>query len=542
MGLLNLINRLRGVRRQEIAYYSGPSIFRFLPEGLNLTTEQQISVSAVYGCVRAIVDPLAASDWEVFTKQGTTRTNLTDSTTFYILNLRANRNLPAVAAKELLITAALLQGDGYALILRDNARRAIGWDVLDSTRMKKSWVNDEESIGGGFIVYEYAQEGGEYVVIPDADVIHLRGPSVRSLFGGDSLVTRAATAIATASAQERFGQHYFANGASLGGYIRIPGRLRSQEDVNRLKAGWDAKYRGIEKTGETAVLEEGAEFHPLTPDAEKLQLVAPRAFQVEDIARYFGVPLVKLMVKEAATGYGSNLSTLNEQFSRDTLSPWAKRIAQEIGFKLLPQRAPWPEVSVNLAWLTRGDAESRARVRQMDIQGGVITRDEARAEEGLSALPGGVGSIPTTTGTVIALTKENLEPKPPPPPPAPPEDPASNDPNGDGIPDDQETPEQQKAAEEAQAAQGQADGEMMNLARAGLALAFENHARRWRARVKDIPEEKLPAAREELRAKLAKELSAFGRYLTDESFARISTEVENGVPPEKALSALEVSP
>jgi HK97 family phage portal protein len=518
MGLFSPLLNLLGVKRQEIAYYSGPSIFRFLPEGLSLTTDQQLSVGAAYGCVRAIVDPLAASDWEVYVREGTKRTNLTDSETFYRLNLRANRNLPAVAAKELLITAALLHGDGYALVLRDNARRVIGWDPLDSTRMKKAWLNDPEAIGGGYIVYEYTQEDGSTVVIPDFDVIHLRGPSVRSLFGGDSLLARATAAIATASAQERFGQHYFARGAHLGGYIKLKGRLRTPEDVARLKADWDSKYAGVGKAGDTAVLEDGAEFQSLTPDAEKIQLVAPRAFQVEDIARFFGVPLVKLQVKEAASGYGSNLATLNEQFSRDCLTPWAKRIAQEIGFKLLPQRAPWPEVSVNLAWLTRGDAESRARVRQMDIQAGVITRDEARADEGLSALPGGVGSIPTTTGAVIALTKEALEPKPPPapfapPPPAPPDDP--------------EDPE---------------DPEFENLLRAGLILALDNHARRWRARVKDIPEEKTPEAREELRAKLTKELAAFSKYLPADSFARIASEVEGGVPPEKALSSIKVTP
>jgi HK97 family phage portal protein len=510
------------VKRIETAYYSRPSLFRFLPVELNLTLEQQISVSSVYGCVRAIVDPLSASDWEVFVREGAKRTNLTDSTTFYVLNLRANRNLPAVAAKELLISAALLHGDGYALILRDNAKRVIGWDPLDSARMKKSWVNAPEVIGGGYVVYEYQQESGEIVYIPDFDVIHLRGPSVRSLFGGDSLITRAAAAIATSSAQERFGQHYFASGAHLGGYIKLPGRLRTQEDVDRLKADWRSKYAGIEHAGETAVLEGGAEFESLTPDAEKIQLVAPRAFQVEEIARYFGVPLVKLMVKEAATGYGSNLSTLNEQFFRDTLTPWAKRISQEIGFKLMPQRAPWPEVSVNLGWLTRGDAESRARVRQMDVGSGVITRDEARGEEGLSALPGGVGSIPTTTGAVIALTKDNLDPKPP-PLPAPPA-------HSDGPQEQDEEDDQEQ------------DGEITALLTAGISLALDGHRRRWVARVKDVPEDKLPAAREELRGKLAKDLTAFNKYLTDEQFASLASQVEAGAEPVKALALLARQP
>jgi HK97 family phage portal protein len=521
MGILNRLQNLLRVRRLDTVRYMNPGILRFVPTDLRLTTDEKLSVSACYAAVRAIVDPLAASNWDVFVSNGGRRQNLADGEVFYRLNVRANRNLPAVAAKELVITHALLHGDGYALILRDNSGRVIGWDPLESPRMSKGWREDDQ---GGTIVYLYAQPNGETVEIPAVDIIHLRGPSVTDLFGGDSQVSRATVAIATAAAMERFGQHYFANGAHLGGYIKLPGRLRTPEDVARLKADWGSKYRGLNKTGETAALEDGAEFVPLTPDAEKLQLVAPRAFQVEDISRFFGVPLVKLMVKEAATGYGANLSTLNEQFSRDTLTPWSKRIAQEFGFKLLPQRAPWAEVEVNLAWLTRGDAESRARVRQLDIQSGVITRDEARAEEGRTALPGGIGSV-VTVGTSVVSLKDALEPKPPPAPPArpaPQEDPAAD-------------PESPEDAPQDQPQDAQPDPEVQNLARAGIRLALDSHARRWRARAKDVVPEKLPAARDELRSKLAADLHGFHRYLTDGQFAALATEVEAGVEPTKAV-------
>lgn len=422
--LTNLASRVRGIWRQEHARYGNPGLFHRLPDGLKLSRDQQLSVSAAYGCLRAIVDPLAASDWEVFVRgAGGARTNQPDGTIFYVLNQRANRNLPAIAAKELILTSAALRGDGYGLILRDGAGHVVGWDILDFDSVAKAWRNDDQTIGGGYLVYLYTDEAGTTWELPDTEVIHLRAPSVQDLFGGDSVLGRATVAVATAAAQERFGNVYFANGAHLGGYLKLKGKLRTQADVDRLKADWSAKTSGLDKAGETAVLEDGAEFHDLTPDPERVQLVAPRAFQVEDIARYFGVPLVKLMVKEAATGYGANLSTLNEQFSRDTLTPWGKRAAQEFGFKLLPQRSPWPEIEVNLKWTTRGDAESRARVRQLDVAGGVITRDEARADEGYSALPGGLGSLVTVAGGTMLL-KEAVRPKAPPPalPPARPGD------------------------------------------------------------------------------------------------------------------------
>jgi HK97 family phage portal protein len=549
--LTNITARLRGVMRQQWVRYGRPSLFGFLPAELRLSREQMISVSAAYGALRAVVDPIAASDWEVFVQEGTTRKNLRAGEAFYFLNVRANRNLPAIAAKELLLTAAVLHGDGYALILRDNAGRVVGWDPLDSERMAKSWRTDESAIGGGRIVYEYTQEDGSVVEIPDTDIIHLRGPSVANLFGGDSILARATIAVATAAAQEKFGNVYFANGAHLGGYIQLKGRLKTQGDVDRLKADWNRKNAGIDKAGETAVLEDGAEFKDLTPDPERVQLVAPRAFQVEEIARYFGVPLVKLMVKEAATGYGANLSTLNEQFSRDTLTPWSKRTAQECGFKMLPQRAPWAEIEVNLKWTTRGDAESRARVRKSDVEAGVVTRDEARAEEGLSALPDGVGSVPTVLGDHRPLAQLRDQKKPEIfqyhlaagiptvnevrerlalPPVEGGDAPTSVAPPAQEQPPD---PAPQREREEKPEDDEGEDEDVENIVRAAVVLALGNHARRWRARVRDIPEEKVPAAREELRGRLAAELAPFDRYLSDSQFAALATAVEAGFDPVK---------
>lgn len=430
--LSRLYNRIRP-NPYPSANGGGFALMRFVPEGLRYSEEEALTVSSVWCALRAIVDPLASSEWVPFTtgEQGHGRKNLPDGSLFYILNMRANRDLPAQAAKELALTQTILSGNGYAYLLRDNANRIIGWQPLDSDRVEP--VRDPQT---DRLYYQVTQSGAETEYVPDADIIHLRGPCVRGLTG-DSLVYRAAKAIALAIAQEKYATVYYQNGASIGGYIKLPSALKDQAAVDRLKASWNEKNAGLKNAHGTAVLENGAEYVALSPDAEKTQLVQARTFQLEEIARHFNLPLAKLR----PAGVGANIAPVqsaNEEFVRETLRPWAFRISQEVGFKMLPQRAPWPQIEVDLTWLTRGDESSRITSNEVAIRSGQLTINEARAREGRPAVKG---------GDTLLVQNQPLDRilAPPKPPPAPPPAPAAQPHPGQLDPTEEDGPEDESA-------------------------------------------------------------------------------------------------
>src|SRR3954468_24387437 len=72
------------------------------PSGIWITPESALDVSVVWACVMAITDGLAPSDWKVFGVDGETREELPDHSLAYVLNVRPNPEMTAIAMREAL--------------------------------------------------------------------------------------------------------------------------------------------------------------------------------------------------------------------------------------------------------------------------------------------------------------------------------------------------------------------------------------------------------------------------------------------------------
>lgn len=438
------------------------------------------STSTVWAAMRAIVDPIASSEIKVVTRTvNGGRQHLIDDEIGYLLNVRPGTDFTAQAFKEIILSQTLIHGDGFAEIVRDRAGKVRELWPLQSEYMYL--MRD----GQGELLYRYRQPGneGEIAYLNARDVLHIRGPSVLGLTG-DSLIYRAAKAIALHVAQEKFATAYFANGTILGGFIKVPLGL-SQTARDKYRSDFKRLFGGHKRAHGMAFLEAGMEYQPIGTDSDKSQLVPSRAFSVEEIARYFSVPLVRLGVQAAAQGYGTNVNQLNLQFVRDSLTPWVNRFCEEATYKLFPQKAPWKYLEIDTTWLTQGDDEQRARANQIAVQSGVKTINEVRGSEGLNSI-GAEGDLHLVPNNLVVLDEENLTPPEPAPPPALPPKPDEGD----------EEPEGEDEAE------------------AKVRAALDRHARRVRARRADLeragktPEEIAANIRTTLRTKALAEIDA----------------------------------
>jgi HK97 family phage portal protein len=382
-----------------------------VPVELRLSESEMTSVSMVWACIRNIVDPIASSDVNVFTTDNSGRKSLPDEALVYLLNVRPNPDLTAQAFKEIILTETLISGNGYAEIVKDRAGRVAELWPIPSDSVKVT-----RDASGIVYVVNQAVEGQK--TLRADEVLHIRGPSVRG-FVGDSLVYRAAKAVALSVAQEQFASAYYINNTVMGGVLEIPGKMDG-DTRDRLSKDWKAKYSGKNKAHGVAILEAGAKYVPFDVDADKSQLVPSRSFSVEDVARYFGVPLVRLGVQAAAQGYGTNVSQLNLQFVRDTLTPWVNRLCEEVAYKCYPERKPWRTLEIDLQWLTLGDALQRAQAYETLIRTGVKSVNECRAIEGDNYI-GPEGDLHLIGTGLTLLDEENLT-KPEPTPAKPPQD------------------------------------------------------------------------------------------------------------------------
>lgn len=348
------------------------------PAGVFITSDNALQLSVVWACCMAITNAIAPSKWNVFSLDGGRRTKLPDDPLAYLLNVRPNPDMTAIAFKESLSLQALTWGNSYAEIVRTNSGKVAQLWPLMSHRM----VPRRETVEPYALYYEYQQEMGGTVRLEARDVYHLRGPGISGLMG-DNLVARGARSMSLAAAQERFASTYFGNNTVVGGVLSTPGKLQ-KDAFDRLKQDWEDRHKGPHKSNRPVILEGGMKWEPIGNNAEEAQIIPSRQFSVEDICRWYGVPPHKVQHLLRATF--NNIEHLGIEFARDAVTPWAVRWKQEADFKLLSARGPLRETAMDLGWLTQGDAKSRMEAYQIARRTGIYTINECREMEGKNAI------------------------------------------------------------------------------------------------------------------------------------------------------------
>ena len=490
----------------------GPFPTMWIPRDLRITHEQAANVSVVYACIRAIAEALASSPWQVFALEGRQRELAPDDPLAYLLNQRPNPEITAIGFREVLLHFALSEGNGYAEIQRDGSDAPKYLWPLDSTRMKPIRLVDGDD-KSTVLAYEYLDEDGERRVLRSRDVFHLRGPVSASALLGDSVVGRASRSAALMSAAQRFGLSYLANGAQPTGVLTYPGKL-DPKSMERIREQVASRQTGLKNSGKPLLLEGGMKFEPVQSDPGKAMMHDTLVWSVEDLARYFGVPLVKLGVQAAAQGYGTNVSQLNLEWTRTGLRPWALRLEQEANDKLFPvrQRGKWRETTIDMEWLTQGSAKEQAEADEIRIRSGFASVNDCLERAGRNTI-GPEGDIRFVGSDLQPLTPALLEiqelaAKEPPPPAAP-------------VVPSEEDPEPDDGADTTD------DVEVSAHAQALIGACLERYGARIRARRRDLEKMHAPA---EVEAKLDEERARLAPKVAAEVVATLRLSGKTTVP------------
>ena len=126
--------------------------------------------------------------------------------------------------------------------------------------------------------------------------------------------------------------------------------------------------------------------------AEDAQLLTTRQFQVEDIARVFGVPPHMIGYTEKTTSWGSGVEQMSIGFVRYTLRRYIDAIQQEINRKVWPRSLRvFGEMSADA--LMDGDSKAQAEYFAKALGGpgaqGWMTINEVRKLKNLPPIDGG---------------------------------------------------------------------------------------------------------------------------------------------------------
>jgi HK97 family phage portal protein len=145
-----------------------------------------------------------------------------------------------------------------------------------------------------------------------------------------------------------------------------------------------AVYQGQAKAGGNIVLPGGFKYTPIAIPPNDAQFLATRKFNVETVARWFGVPLE--MIQSPQNPTYSSVEQNSISFLANTVNPILAKIELEYTNKLLSE-SYYTEFNRN-AYI-RTDATTKASIYAQAIQNGWMSQNDVRRLENMNEIAGG---------------------------------------------------------------------------------------------------------------------------------------------------------
>lgn len=361
--------------------------------GVRVTSESILTFPPVYRGVWLLSMSVAKLPLLVYEKVEGGRRRATDHPAYKLLKHRANKTQTAFMFKLILQQRAVIHGNGFAYIERNEDAKPHGLHLIEGKNIATYRVHDKKVPGGGETWYTHVPTTTR---IPWRDMIHVRGIGTDLL--GYSLADKAKESMSGALAAQKYSATFFANNARADMFFEHPGTLSDTAKAGIIES-WNKKHAGPDNAFRVAVLEEGMKASVVTPHNDEAQLLETRAFDVKMAANWLNVPPHKLG-DETKTSYAS-LEQENQAFLDESVDPWLVAWESEIGNKLLAeiqQQRDTHSVEFLRQALVRANMETRSKFYTALRNAGAIMGDEIRERENLNALPGDIGQkvwVPT---------------------------------------------------------------------------------------------------------------------------------------------------
>lgn len=310
-----------------------------------------------------------------------------------LLNIRPNTMMSPFDRRKLLSYSVDATGNAFDWIIRNPATGRPEEIIPLTGDLVRRMVDKKRNIW-----YQITNPvTGETFILPQEDVCDYKGPS-HDGFNGESRLSFASEVIRSGLAAQTYNQAFYESGGQPSGVLTVDADLTGWEyNENGEKTGrttkevlrdeWEKIHSGAHNSHRIAILDHGLKYQSLAISQRDAMFIESQAQTVEDIARYFSMPLYKLQ-------HGKQSYNSNEQNSIEyagSLRPSVIRNEQEQTWKLLAPSeiaAGW-EIGTNMMALLRSDSSARSAYYKNMREIGAYSVDDILAYEDLPAVPGG---------------------------------------------------------------------------------------------------------------------------------------------------------
>lgn len=360
--------------------------------GKSVTVDSTLQLSTANACIRLISETMSTLPIGVFVRGNDgSPVAAYDHPLYPLLHSQPNARMSAVVFWQALLASLLLWGNAYTE-KKVAAGQITSLYPLDPSRITWRWT------AGGAIEWTYNDPAtGLPRIIPESRMWHLPAFSLDGITG-ISPVRYGANVFGGAMSADMASADTFRNALKSPGLLMVDAALQAgqREDLR-------AHIRKVSDDGGVMVIEKGIGFQPLSMNPQDAELLASRAFAIEEICRWFRVPPFMVGHAEKSTSWGTGIEQQMIGFVTFVLRPWAVRIEQSIRKDLLrPEERSKYSAEFALEGLLRGDSAARAAFYSQMVNNGVFTRDECRRLENLAPM-GGNAAVLTIQSAMLPI-------------------------------------------------------------------------------------------------------------------------------------------
>jgi HK97 family phage portal protein len=346
--------------------------------GQVVTVDKALQLSAVWSCVRLLSETVSTLPLRLYERRADGgRIAATNHPLYEILTKRPNAEMTPGRFMLMVVASICLRGNAFV------EKKRVGSRIVALDPLLPQYMTVKR-LDTGRLEYKYTTKG-QSRVIPEADLMHIRGFGLDGVCGMLPVSTGKEIFGAAISAEEAAAK-VFAQGMQASGILSSDTALKP-EQREQLRASLQA-FMGSKNAGKIMVAEAGLKYQGITMNPEAAQMLESRSYGIEEVCRWFRVPPFMVGHMDKQSSWASSTEGQNLQFLTNCLRPLLENIEQEI-IRCLLDRDDRYFAEFAVEGLLRADSQGRANYYNICLQNGWMSRNEVRKLENLPPIPGG---------------------------------------------------------------------------------------------------------------------------------------------------------
>ncbi|MBG7550652.1 phage portal protein [Pseudomonas aeruginosa] len=404
--LVQVLNRAAKAPRASLLGWAGKTIRltdgdfwtqmlgRTSSSGKPVTVDSAMRLSAVWACVRLISTSVAGLPMGVYERKADgSREDARSLPLYDIVHTSPNDDMTAFQFWQAMVSSMLLWGNAYAEIRRVGDRVA-ALDFLLPSRI------DLDCDDNGRLEYYYTPKKGGRRQIDRKNMLHIPAFTLDGRIGL-SAICYGVDVFGSAMSADDAANGTFKNGLLPTVAFKVDRVLQpTQRDDFR---EYVKTISGALNSGKSPVLEQGITPETIGINPTDAQLLESRAFSIEEICRWYGVPPWMIGQTDKGSNWGTGLEQQMLAFLTFCISSFTNQIQQCANKRLLTaaeRQRYYSEFSLE-AFL-RADSAGRADLYSKMTQNGIYTRDDCRVKENLPR-KGGNADVLTVQSNLVPI-------------------------------------------------------------------------------------------------------------------------------------------